>query len=91
MTASTYALLTDPSDPRHGTVNSYRNHGCRCQACTAANAADQMVRRDQRQSRRVPEAVHGTENGYSNYRCRCQLCRDAHAEYARQLRARGAR
>lgn len=24
-------------DARHGTANAYRNHGCRCDACTAAN------------------------------------------------------
>jgi hypothetical protein len=24
---------------KHGTVNAYNNHGCRCEACKAANAA----------------------------------------------------
>jgi len=24
-------------DPRHGTLNGYTNHACRCEDCTAAN------------------------------------------------------
>ena len=26
-------------EPRHGTINEYSNHGCRCDLCRAANAA----------------------------------------------------
>jgi hypothetical protein len=29
------------NDPRHGTPNGYKNCGCRCDACRAANAAEQ--------------------------------------------------
>lgn len=33
-------------DPRHGTPDLYRNHGCRCPACTTAASIDrELVRR----------------------------------------------
>ena len=33
-------LATDPSvEVEHGTVSTYRNWGCRCEPCTAANSA----------------------------------------------------
>jgi hypothetical protein len=35
--------ISDPGDPRHGSLNFYVNFGCRCSACRAANA-----RRDKR-------------------------------------------
>ena len=25
-----------PREPKHGTASEYKNHGCRCKACTAA-------------------------------------------------------
>lgn len=31
-------MRSDESDPRHGTLNGYRNCGCRCVRCTRANA-----------------------------------------------------
>ena len=88
MTESTYILLTDPDDPRHGTINGYGNHGCRCPPCTAANAEMVANARDRRIGQAIPEHVHGTENGYSNWRCRCDDCREAHAAAMRELRAR---
>lgn len=84
MTASTWDLLTNPDDPRHGTINAYGYHGCRCDRCKAANTEAQQEARDRRQLAEVPPEVHGTENGYSNYRCRCDRCKAAHAETARQ-------
>lgn len=32
------AFREDLTDPRHGTENGYRNLGCRCDACRAANS-----------------------------------------------------
>ncbi|WP_432563647.1 hypothetical protein [Kineococcus sp. SYSU DK003] len=39
-------FLADPTDPRHGSANGYRNLGCRCQGCTDAWTAYQRDRRD---------------------------------------------
>lgn len=36
-------IVPDDGDPRHGTTNGYRNLGCRCDACRAANAARQLA------------------------------------------------
>lgn len=84
MTDSTWDLLTNPDDPRHGTITAYQHHGCRCERCTAANTAAQQDARAARRHRPIPDHVHGTENGYSNYGCREQCCKDAHAEAARR-------
>lgn len=84
MTSSTWDLLTNPDDPRHGTINAYSYHGCRCDRCKAAQKESVAAARDRRQNGEIPEHVHGTENGYSNYRCRCDRCKDAHAEVARR-------
>lgn len=35
-------------DPRHGTANGYKRHGCRCDACRAANTAGVRRRREAR-------------------------------------------
>jgi hypothetical protein len=88
MTDSTWELLTNPADPRHGTITAYGYHGCRCARCKAANAAAQQEARDRRQKAisEVPPEVHGSENGYSNYRCRCTACKAAHAVAARAKR-----
>jgi hypothetical protein len=87
MTESTYILLTDPTDPRHGTINGYTNHGCRCGPCTGANTSEQQKARDRRSALEIPPEVHGTENGYSNYNCRCEDCKAAHNQAAREYRA----
>jgi hypothetical protein len=87
MTESTYILLTDPTDPRHGTINGYTNHSCRCELCRAANTESVANARNRRVGELPPEEVHGTENGYSNWRCRCSDCREAHAAAARERRA----
>lgn len=87
MTDSTWELLTNPDDPRHGAVTAYGYHGCRCDRCKAANTAAQQAARNRRAAaaafEQIPRQVHGTENGYSNYRCRCDRCKAAHAEAAR--------
>lgn len=49
--------ISDPADPRHGTVNAYRNLRCRCDRCRAANTASCAQLRTERpdldQARRV--------------------------------------
>lgn len=74
---STWWVLNDPSDPRHGTFNAYSNHGCRCAKCKAANAEQVAADRKRRAEEPVPDHVHGTENGYRNYGCRCEPCKAA--------------
>lgn len=34
-------IVEGDGDPRHGSTNGYRNHGCRCPECTAAASATQ--------------------------------------------------
>ena len=84
MTDSTWALLTDPDDPRHGTLSAYLNHDCRCDPCKAANAANQRRYRAEKKKQEVPPEVHGTDNGYTNYGCREACCRAAHAAARRR-------
>lgn len=89
MTDSTWELLTNPLDPRHGSVNAYTNHNCRCDRCKAANARQQKAARERRRQtpyEEIPAQVHGTENGYTNWGCRCGPCTDAHNENARNKR-----
>lgn len=59
---------------KHGGY-SYGNHGCRCEVCTAANAARQAAYRARLAEKGPPE--HGTVNAYTNYKCRCDECREA--------------
>lgn len=91
MTSSTWELLTNPDDPRHGTDNGYVNHGCRCELCTATNTVTVAQDRERRAMVEVPEHVHGTPNGYVNYKCRCDDCREAYNADARERRARNKR
>lgn len=32
-------IVEGDGDPRHGTPNGYRNHGCHCDECRAAHSA----------------------------------------------------
>lgn len=88
MTGSTWELITNPADERHGTLNAYVNHHCRCQACTEANSAAQVEARLRRASKVIPAHVHGSANGYINYKCRCPDCTAGYAESVRERRAR---
>lgn len=67
-------------DPRHGTSNGYRNLGCRCEACKAANTEDQRRLREERRAR-AEDIPHGTMSGYSNWGCRCEECSEVRREY----------
>jgi hypothetical protein len=70
-------------DPRHGLYSSYKNHGCRCDLCRAANAENGLKRRTER-SLAPDDPRHGKEATYLNYACRCDPCAAAHAERDRQ-------
>jgi hypothetical protein len=70
-------------DPRHGTMNGYINHGCRCDLCRAANTEYCRVRRIERDL--APnDPRHGRWTTYFNYACRCVRCKAAHNEYEHQ-------
>lgn len=64
----------------------YKHHGCRCDACRAANAKHEGTDRQRRAARIVwnPLLVpHGTLWAYNNWVCRCSACRASHAERMR--------
>ena len=84
-------MLQNQDDPRHGTVNGYNNHDCRCPGCRAAQSKD-CIDRKSRRSLTPDDPRHGTANGYQNYNCRCPSCsRAAGHKYSRQeLRERRA-
>lgn len=91
MSLSTWNLLNDPDDPRHGTFNAYSNHGCRCDKCKRCNADRTKKYRKARRSAPTPNHVHGTEAGYVEYACRCARCKAAWAagQKGRYHRGRG--
>lgn len=66
-----------PGDPRHGTVNGYKNLRCRCPECRAANTENGRRLTAQRKARPLAEYLHGTRSGYQNHGCRCTRCKEA--------------
>jgi hypothetical protein len=73
--------------PRHGRATTYQHHGCRCEACRAANAAQQRAYRSRtRAPRPAREVVHGAACGKRG--CHCELGRAAARERQRRSRAR---
>lgn len=86
-----------PDDPRHGSASTYRNHGCRCDACKKANTRSHLEWSHRRgyhkpraewlaEIRLVADSRHDLA-GYSRG-CRCDICRKASADYQRDYRAR---
>lgn len=82
----------------HGTAGGYVNHGCRCDECRAAFAAD-MKRQRRRRAERLagvrPKPLrsdaksapeHGKRSTY-DWLCRCSACTAAWAEYRRRRTA----
>lgn len=74
-----------------GSYVTYRNHGCRCEACTEAWRVYHMDYRRRKGIR--PEAQYRAESirhGPVRYRkgCRCDVCRAAMARQKREQRAR---
>ena len=94
--------MLDPIDRRHGTLNGYEYHRCRCDACRAANNRRNAVRRAKgsvplkihlaRVHAKAQHIEHGTSWAYEGKGCRCDLCREARRErgveqrYRRRLR-----
>lgn len=79
-----------PDDPRHGTVNGYGNHGCRCEDCREAhrlNHARYMEKVRKTGQLAGNETRHGTSYRY-DVGCRCDECREAHNEKSRRTKAR---
>jgi hypothetical protein len=62
----------------HGKVSTYNHHGCRCEACTAANTAHFKQFKERRKS--AATIPHGTVNGYDYHRCRCPRCKEAKSQ-----------
>lgn len=69
---------------KHGTLNGYNKYGCRCDACTQANADNQAAKRLRLVEQEPPE--HGTVSAYRNYSCRCEPCRKAGSDDNRRQR-----
>jgi hypothetical protein len=76
-------------DPRHGTVNGYRNLGCRCLACREAAREDHRKYMDRVRVEGRVLSEHGTELAYSSG-CRCDVCREAHNKRSREYKRRRA-
>lgn len=73
--------MLDPDDSRHGTVNGYINHKCRCPECREANRQEvAKARRRRFLTVTGDDPRHGTDNYYANYGCRCTACVAARAE-----------
>lgn len=66
--------------PRHGTINGYRNDGCRCIHCKAAK---KHYERDRRSAYLAGANIsHGTRSAW-DAGCRCDECRAARRDAER--------
>src|SRR4051812_6152575 len=64
-----------------GSHSTYNNHGCRGDACRAANVAFNKQQRESRHERMMAGEIsptHGKESTYFNYLCRCTPCKVEH-------------
>lgn len=84
----TNPIQAGDGDQRHGSVNGYVNHLCRCDECRGAWRAEQRRQNAQRAAKGVPDDIHGKRTTYANWQCRCAECRAAHAAAKRELYAR---
>lgn len=69
-------------EPGHAPARWKYVHGCRCDGCTAENAAYQAAVNDTRaiQLANGAKVEHGKASTYSNWKCRCDACTKAHSE-----------
>ena len=86
----------NPDDPRHGTINAYKNLGCRCDECKQAIADYQREYYQKKtkgiSTRRYDTATfdpndpddpgHGTVKGYKKG-CKCDHCKQAMNDYVK--------
>lgn len=70
-------LVMHESEPWHGTLGGYTNHGCRKECCKKAHR-DYMKRRRVERMKLLeanPDIVeHGKFSTYTNWMCRCKPC-----------------
>lgn len=75
--------LFAPNASVHGTLGTYGNWGCRCEACTKAASAEGR-NRHAKQTRKLAKALppktlkHGSTGAYRYWRCRCRVCKAGH-------------
>lgn len=73
-------------DKKHGTVNEYATHKCRCVECRAANAEYARCTRARMKASilagevAVDDPRHGTRT-FINYGCPCEVCRAFNRQY----------
>ena len=80
--------------PPHGDDSTYRNHGCRCEACIEAHRQAKVGQQADRVQRLAAGDVvlpHGRVTTYTNWGCRCAECKRAIRDYQRQYREAVAR
>lgn len=70
----------------HGSVWTYKHHGCRCNVCVKSYRERYPSKRKYRDTGLLR---HGQRRSYLKG-CRCSLCKRANADYTRELKARRA-
>jgi hypothetical protein len=85
---------------KHGRYATYTNHGCRCEACTAAWRNKVRAARTERRRSFLAEVdgrlvsmadvAHGSASTYSNWGCRCEPCVVANSALKAEQRRRVA-
>lgn len=73
------------SKAKHGTLNAYKDYGCRCNPCGFA-VSTRYMRDKPAPKPRVPK--HGTLHEYHKYKCRCDKCRAVKAASAQRYKER---
>lgn len=68
----------------HGSISTYNNHDCRCDACKAAWNAYCKKRREERKKgdpgkRGATSPLEHNATTYTNWGCRCDECRSQHS------------
>lgn len=82
-------------------ASTYTNHGCRCDECRKAWAAQVKRRQAERFALRtvvdgllvaahLPAEKHGVESTYGNWGCRCRDCTDVWSAASMERKARRA-
>ncbi|MEI7715295.1 MAG: hypothetical protein WCI78_04260 [Mycobacterium sp.] len=75
----------EPDDPRHGTLNGYGNHYCRCDRCKEANRVSHAEYMKRVRAAGKVVGKHGSDLAYRSG-CRCDLCRETHNKKSRDYK-----